>query len=491
MQRKPASASRLHAQRRCAVCGGTCGGDFIVPDLDVLRKHGLLCSEPRAGGKAYACRICRGISGLESYMAKFALCAAGGQLSSLKRLYPGHAALLGVHSSVWAYIECVAFKDTRHGAADYKLDRMSLYITGVVADHYDDKLDLFFVLFFLRLTCNDSTAAQRLLRLWYDGTGSSFGMSTWDEGLALAALKVVWRRGEYGQGYTARFLPSYHWAMKQDRRWLEEPDSGFRAMEQACAMMTSVHQHLRGLSSFPWTWSAPKNDRVLLWIQSCVGNYKGFWPVVLARDMQHTMGEHGKTIFNIHTCLDIGDHAEEGLNIIWPRTAAQTCVRSRLLHTHMELMKRLPLLLGEAAVQLLPEWDVQSTERCLCDYMQQWDRAKHLPSRERRSDAELQFFFRTSAPRFHLVGVAPSNATNVSAEEPSYSDEEVLLLLRYVATGCAATAGHAWPQNLIRGFLSQMRASRLPIANALGTANAMASSSPPSPPASAKRQRSR
>ena len=166
---------KTRAQRFCDICGTSCGTTFKVPDLDFLQEHHLASIVPTA--QAFACRECRCLSGLSSRLDKFALCAAGGQLSSLKRLHPDNAALQGVKAAVRSYIEGKEFKATRHGASDYKLDRMSLYITGVMADYYhDNKHDMYFTLFFLRLACNDSDAAQRFLHLWHQATGVQFGM---------------------------------------------------------------------------------------------------------------------------------------------------------------------------------------------------------------------------------------------------------------------------------------------------------------------------
>ena len=120
------------------------------------------------------------------------------------------------------------------------------------------------------------------------------------------------------------------------------------------------------------------------------------------------------------------------------------------------------VLLGDAALKLLPHWDTQSTEHCLCDYMQQWERGKQLPSRPRRSDAELHFFFRSSAVRLGLSqdDEAPARNDILTSETSKvpYSDKELLVLMRRAAP---ASVGGGWSPQLVHGVMRHIKAGSL------------------------------
>ena len=113
------------------------------------------------------------------------------------------------HGVLKDYVESAPFKATRHGAADFRLDRMSLYLYGEVADMYasESLQDLVFIVLLIRSICNDSSALRQFFLAWRALERGLLTIATWDEDLVRQCVERVWDPSVHDMGYGARMLP--------------------------------------------------------------------------------------------------------------------------------------------------------------------------------------------------------------------------------------------------------------------------------------------
>jgi len=162
----------------CCVCGESCGKNassvLADRDLEMLEEGGYVDHfehVPRAKATRRVCGDCAPFAkGFADRVTKLSVMIAAGLLHLARRLFPcgvdGHP-FTGA-DCVEAHIDSKEFKDTRHGAPDFRLDRTSLYAYGYLCELYrprDNKslISLCFALFFMRAVCNDAGAVAAFI----------------------------------------------------------------------------------------------------------------------------------------------------------------------------------------------------------------------------------------------------------------------------------------------------------------------------------------
>ena len=117
--------------RLCVVCQASVGpGTAFIEDDDCAKLTALQhapYAPRRTDATWYACRDCKDFCiGIDSRLSAFHLMVATGLFFTARRLYgdmPQHTLEV-----VRANLDNPTFKNTRHGAADYRMDRCSLML---------------------------------------------------------------------------------------------------------------------------------------------------------------------------------------------------------------------------------------------------------------------------------------------------------------------------------------------------------------------------
>ena len=383
--------------------------------------------------------------GVTGRLQKYTLMVAAGLLSFMRRVAPELAPLHAANlQPVAAHMNSESFKGTRHGSADYRLDRTSLWLSGPVNALYGDSVaDFLFMVMFVRMCCNHNEAGQSFLARWRQQTGDVLRPSNWNAKLVLPLLLDVWNPTQHWTGYGPRMLPQNHRGQKG--QW----------QQQGVEVMNDVARRIQLPSLFrhrPWLRAKPDNEATVKYISSLMNldSYNdGFWLYIVARDLQ----AKAPSSFDAASCYKCGENGENGLDIIFPKVMATDSelrklnrVESRLQLAQLVGTKLVTNALGVDALRFVPDIDSgQFHEHNMCEYMQQHERKDKTSSknqaRERRSDSELQEFFLASLPG--LFGEAEREHVRValSAGEASQSaplsDADLLAALK-----------QAWPDQV-------------------------------------------
>ena len=121
--------------RHCCICGKHhVFTTYLVgqADLAILDRCGYTQHPPRSGAQHLACSVCQRMGvGVASRLRRYALMVATGLFVIISRTCPGLDELQGpALRAVRTHAQLASFRDARHGCADFRLDRCSLYITG-------------------------------------------------------------------------------------------------------------------------------------------------------------------------------------------------------------------------------------------------------------------------------------------------------------------------------------------------------------------------
>ena len=122
--------------RSCVCCGTSLGGESQPVDNADDRRDlvtlGIIERKPRANAIWFVCRLCSAACvGISDRLLGFAIQIAAGLLHFCQRVFPNNDLADKCDQRVVAYMQSSAFSETRHGAADWRLGRMSLYVWSV------------------------------------------------------------------------------------------------------------------------------------------------------------------------------------------------------------------------------------------------------------------------------------------------------------------------------------------------------------------------
>ena len=172
--------------QHCAICNASVGTDSFRASevlIDLLKQADYGKFRPRAGTCWYLGRKCREIQHTPAHFETFVLTVAAGLVYTASRLCP--ACDFSDLPSVCQRMREPSFANTRHGAANHRYDRCSLYIYGELPKYYADPVQLVFAIILVRCCINDSTPAAAFFRRWRP---SSF---TWNEQYAINLMESV------------------------------------------------------------------------------------------------------------------------------------------------------------------------------------------------------------------------------------------------------------------------------------------------------------
>lgn len=434
--------------RSCVCCATSIGINCQTVDNEDDKRDlvtlNMIQHEPRARATWFVCHLCSAACvGLSDRLLGFAIQIAAGLLHFCQRLYPNEDLANKCDQRVVAYMQSAAFSETRHGAADWRLDRMSLYLYGPLADNYgDDKLGYFFCLLFARSCCNDSSAFQAFLKLWLQRTKKLLSIDSWNEELAIQLLKETWDNKTHDMGYFL-MLPQLQEIKK--KRKADDDTTDFQIW--GCRLMSRLQQRLTNLSGMVLPWERKnkprdQNDSTLHFLRQLLdvgNNGGGFWVVVVARDLGVVFGNH---IFEPKECSQLGENGKAGLYKLIPNVGRQISDHDKLHTLNMYLIHQLQIL-ANPLLELVPSiQDLQFTEHNCCEFMQQHHRKNANSDKAKkktpRCDKELGFFFLRSCNRLGLPTI-PLQPESQQARR--VSDEELLDRLRAIHQSHYNTAG--------------------------------------------------
>jgi hypothetical protein len=436
--------------RHCCLCGVPCGPhkQVLEADKDLLERAGYSFQAQRAGSQWYFCALCAGLSGVAERVYKFALMVSCGLVFFAQRCFPELRQIdsTGLRT-VRSHMRQPSFKDTRHGAADFRLDRMSVYIYGPLADKYEGSPPghVYFTIMFMRACCNDSSAAQSFVNAWALRGKGLLSPKTWDEELALGILYDIWDPDTHDMGYGARQLPQCHMGERGDFH------------EMGCRLMTKVADHLldADASDLPWVGTR-SNEKTTTFIADAIGmSTGGLWTVVVARDLGIVIARRGsKPVFDSSQCLDVGLNGVNGLNVILPQVSSKVIGANRpadrLQKLHVVTTPLVEKLVGQTILKYLPSIadQPQMTEHNVCEWMQQntrkrtaaGDERANNVTKKRRCDNELSLFAASAYPRLGVQVLPCARKKSVSR----VTDSEFVRAIRdaapeaFTAYGCEA-----------------------------------------------------
>ena len=248
--------------RCCALCGQALLNMFVElnkEDETFLAAHGYLCSSQQ-GVKQCVCPGCSGLVGVSVRIRRYSSMVAAG-FFFLRRVAPNCAVLdSSPVPDVMLHMASPSFRETRHGSADYRTDRMSLWLSGPVRLLYgSDFIDFLVIVMFLRNCCNHSDAAEDFLTRWRAEVGDVLRASNWGAERAWSLLKVVWNPRRHWTGYGPRMFPQFHQGEKG--RW----------QFQGVKLMTVVARRIKMLSlmlNSPWQRVSPDNVATIHFLAS-------------------------------------------------------------------------------------------------------------------------------------------------------------------------------------------------------------------------------
>jgi hypothetical protein len=428
--------TRRYEGRHCSLCSVSCGPHYELSEKDrgMLEVSGCAFHPPRPGFSWYLCGPCAaGVDGIAERMSEFALMVSTGILFFVQRVFPQTASLDSTSiRKIRRHMKSASFKDTRHGAADWRLDRLSLYLYGPVADMYQDShpSEICFAVMFIRCCCNDSDALQLFFGEWSSLGRGRLSPRSWDEDQALELLKMVWRPRQHDMGYTCRMMP-------QCGQLGQFQQSG-------CQLMSDVSARLLAMRVKDFPWRGPRsNDRTKAFIAKVIdAPTGGFWTVVVARDLGILLPTSGDvSVFESSSCDDLGMNGKNGIDVLVPTVGGKARPYNRqgnrlgMLQSMAEPLIR--ELLGDKVLEHVPPIDdLQVYEHNACEWMQQHTRDKTNSGEEKanniakplRCDDELRVFAKSALPR-----LGGKRVPLVSSTKDGVSNQELLRALRRVA----------------------------------------------------------
>ena len=203
--------------RLCVICHKGCGPHLVVSadeDKELLRRFGTIKDEPRRGVVWHVCATCSTFAiDINSRIEMFCLMVATGLFAVVERLYPDVVAKhQGDVHRLLDHKQSASFAGSKHGSADFRLDRMTLFIAGPLAANYcDDKLNLFFCILFLRACCNHSDAAQKFMATWRKDVGNYLTLANYNADNAVAILDSIWKPEYNSKGFGQSFFVGILW----------------------------------------------------------------------------------------------------------------------------------------------------------------------------------------------------------------------------------------------------------------------------------------
>ena len=149
--------------RHCVSCGIGCGPHHRPTASLPLLADFHYYTAPKKGAAAYWCSSCAiFLDGFEEKLNKFYLMIVAGLWTTAQRLYPQWSASYSFpgRAKVDDYTRSKTF-NLKHGAASYRLDRMSLHLYGLLPELYqDDQLGILFCVVLARIAINQSSCAS-------------------------------------------------------------------------------------------------------------------------------------------------------------------------------------------------------------------------------------------------------------------------------------------------------------------------------------------
>ena len=132
--------------RHCVVCIAGCSNGRYQGLQKFLTTHGYDLSKPSAGAAWFLCSCCVCLADVPNNMKLWSTMVAAGLLCTAMRLYPGHIDWEHKNlSRVKKHMLKASFTKTKHGSADYRTDRCSLFRYRPMRRAYSqDRISLFF-----------------------------------------------------------------------------------------------------------------------------------------------------------------------------------------------------------------------------------------------------------------------------------------------------------------------------------------------------------
>ena len=433
--------------RHCVSCGNRCGPHHRPTTSLALLAEFHYYTAPKKGATAHWCSSCATLlDGFDDNLNKFYLMIVAGLWTTAQRLYPQWSASYDFpdRAEVDNYRRSRTF-NLKHGAASYRLDRMSLQLYGSLPELYqDDKIGMLFCVVLARIAINQSEQFEEFVRQYQSCVGDLPRPASWNLNAAWEILKKF----PFNMGYTARFLPQ--------NCTRERGDSRLLGLNLASSFATHLHQ----FETFP-TSMLHGNDATLKFLAHGLGLpqlKKALWLVVVARDWGVLFGEQ---VFQDSICDICGENGRRGLDQLLPK-----CGANRNLYTQAARLSKLTGWLDKRLRHDIPSIltglgvnvTLQFTQHNLCEYMQQHHRISPTSKKwnsTRRPDGTLRNLWHKAAPL--LLTQYEWNTWQPRLGDIFLTDTSLLLLLQ---TSFGQRTKDGWTADSVEQICQALRSKR-------------------------------